>query len=43
LAALLAPPPALLAVMALAGASAVACERFNPDALRWRVAGGQAR
>lgn len=44
LAALLAPAPApaLLAVMALAGAAAVAFDRFNPDALRWRVAGGLA-
>jgi hypothetical protein len=44
LAALLAPAPVpvLLAVMALAGAVAVACDRFNPDALRWRVAGGLA-
>jgi hypothetical protein len=44
LAALLAPAPApvLLAVMAVAGAIAVACDRFNPDALRWRVAGGLA-
>ncbi len=44
LAALLAPAPApaLLAVMALAGSAAVAFDRFNPDALRWRVAGGLA-
>jgi len=44
LAALFAPVPApvLLAVMALAGAAAVAFDRFNPDALRWRVAGGLA-
>lgn len=44
LAALLAPVPApvLLAVMAVAGSGAVAFDRFNPDALRWRVAGGLA-
>lgn len=44
LAALLAPVPApmLLAVMAVAGSLAVAFDRFNPDALRWRVAGGLA-
>jgi hypothetical protein len=44
LAALFAPAPApvLLAVMALVGSAAVACDRFNPDALRWRVAGGLA-
>ena len=44
LAALLAPAPApvLLAAMTLAGSVAVAFDRFNPDALRWRVAGGLA-
>lgn len=44
LAALFAPAPApvLLAVMAVAGSVAVAFDRFNPDALRWRVAGGLA-
>ena len=28
--------------MALAGSAAVAFDRFNPDGLRWRVAGGLA-
>jgi len=44
LAALLAPAPVplLLAAMAVAGALAVRADRFNPDALRWRVAGGLA-
>ena len=37
-----APMPVLLAVMTLAGAVVVAVDRFNPDALRWRVAGGLA-
>jgi hypothetical protein len=37
-----APVPILLAVMSLAGAGAVASEHFNPDGLRWRVAGGMA-
>ena len=42
LAAFLAPSPApfLLAAMSLAGAGAVLLDRFNPDNLRWRVAGG---
>ena len=34
------PAPVLLAVMALAGSVSVAFDRFNPDALRWSVAGG---
>ncbi len=44
LAAFLNPAPldVLLAVMASVGALVVWLERFNPDALRWRVAGGQA-
>jgi len=44
LAALAAPPPApfLLAGMAVAGAVAVRLDRFNPDALGWRVSGGIA-
>jgi hypothetical protein len=37
-----APMPVLLAAMAIAGTVAVAFDRFNPDALRWRVAGGLA-
>lgn len=37
-----APMPVLLAAMTVAGTVAVACDRFNPDALRWRVAGGLA-
>ena len=43
-AALVAPVPAplLLAVMAGAGVVAVWADRFNPDGLRWRVAGGLA-
>jgi hypothetical protein len=36
------PAPALLAVMSVAGALAVTLDRFNPDGLRWRVAGGLA-
>lgn len=36
------PAPALLAVMSVAGALAVMLDRFNPDGLRWRVAGGLA-
>lgn len=37
-----APLPVLLTVMTVSGAVAVALDRFNPDALRWRVAGGLA-
>lgn len=37
-----APAPAILAVMAWAGALAVRLDRFNPTALRWRVGGGLA-
>ena len=42
LAAFLAPSPSpfLLAAMSLAGAAAVLLDRFNPDGLRWRIAGG---
>ncbi len=42
LAAFLAPTPApfLLAAMSLAGVAAVLLDRFNPDALRWRITGG---
>ena len=36
------PAPMLLAVMTMAGSAAVAFDRFNPDGLRWRVAGGLA-
>jgi len=36
------PAPALLAVMTVAGTLAVTLDRFNPDGLRWRVAGGLA-
>jgi hypothetical protein len=36
------PAPALLAAMAVSGALAVTFDRFNPDGLRWRVAGGLA-
>ena len=35
-----APAPFLLAAMSVAGALAVALDRFNPDSLRWRVTGG---
>ena len=44
MAGLLAPPPvpALLAGMCLLGAGAVQLDRFQPDALRWRVVGGLA-
>ncbi|MCE2467236.1 MAG: hypothetical protein J4G06_04365 [Caldilineaceae bacterium] len=35
-----APVPVLMAVMAVAGVLAVRLDRFNPEALRWRVAGG---
>ena len=34
------PVPVLLACMSVCGAVAVKLDRFNPDALRWRVAGG---
>ena len=34
------PAPFLLAAMSLAGVGAVLLERFNPDALRWRITGG---
>lgn len=37
-----APAPLLLAVMSVAGAATVYVDRFNPDSLRWRVAGGLA-
>ena len=37
-----APAPMLLAVMTSAGLAAVYADRFNPDGLRWRVAGGLA-
>lgn len=37
-----APAPAILATMSLAGYIAVRVDRFSPDALRWRVAGGLA-
>ena len=37
-----APAPLLLALMTSAGAGAVYAERFNPDGLRWRLAGGLA-
>jgi hypothetical protein len=42
LAAAFAPPPVpvLLTAMAMVGVLAVAYDRFNPDALRWRVVGG---
>lgn len=36
------PAPFLLALMAVAGALAVRLDRFTPDVLRWRVAGGLA-
>ena len=36
------PAPFLLMLMAAAGAVAVQLDRFNPDMLRWRVAGGLA-
>lgn len=36
------PVPVLMAAMSLCGALAVKLDRFNPDALRWRVAGGLA-
>ncbi len=44
LAALLTPAPApvILAAMSVAGYLAVRVDRFSPDALRWRVAGGLA-
>ena len=34
------PAPFLLTAMAVAGVVAVRIDRFNPDALRWRVVGG---
>lgn len=37
-----APVPMLLAGMAVVGAGAVALDRFQPDALRWRVVGALA-
>jgi len=37
-----APVPILLAAMAVAGALVVRADRFNPDALRWRIVGGLA-
>jgi len=37
-----APVPMLLAAMTVAGALAVRADRFNPDALRWRITGGLA-
>ena len=37
-----APVPILLAAMTVAGALAVRADRFNPDALRWRIVGGLA-
>ncbi|HSN73613.1 MAG TPA: hypothetical protein VL334_00825 [Anaerolineae bacterium] len=37
-----APAPALLAAMTLSGLVAVTLDRFNPEALRWRIAGGLA-
>ena len=37
-----APVPLLLAAMTAAGALAVRADRFNPDALRWRIVGGLA-
>ena len=36
------PVPVLMAVMSVCGVLAVHLERFNPEALRWRVAGGLA-
>jgi hypothetical protein len=36
------PAPAVLAAMSVAGLLAVTLDRFNPDGLRWRVAGGLA-
>ena len=36
------PVPALLLLMAFAGAGGVLLERFNPAALRWRAVGGIA-
>ncbi len=36
------PAPVLLAAMTVAGMLAVTLDRFNPDGLRWRVAGGLA-
>ncbi len=44
LAALLAPAPApfIMAVLSVAAAAAVQLDHYNPDILRWRVAGGLA-
>ena len=36
------PVPVLMAVMSVGGFLALKLERFNPEALRWRVAGGLA-
>ncbi len=36
------PVPVLMACMSMCGAVAVKLDRFNPDALRWRVSGGLA-
>jgi hypothetical protein len=36
------PVPFLMAAMALAGAGAVAVDRFDPDGLRWRASGALA-
>ncbi len=36
------PVPVLMTVMSVGGVLAVKLERFNPEALRWRVAGGLA-
>ncbi len=36
------PVPVLMACMSVCGVVAVQLDRFNPDALRWRVAGGLA-
>jgi hypothetical protein len=44
LASFLVPPPIplIILVMAWAGVAAIRVDRFNPDALRWRVVGGLA-
>ncbi|MCO6451213.1 MAG: hypothetical protein J5I90_10550 [Caldilineales bacterium] len=34
-----APAPVLLALMSAAGVAAILLDRFNPDALRWRITG----
>ena len=36
------PVPVLMACMSVCGAVALKLDRFNPDALRWRVSGGLA-